>query len=90
MERSHLALWLTTIFVRAVAGAKTIKEADHKKVMEHVGKVYGDEFLNAKGKRYREYVSLVTRAYSEYLIRIGKPIAGIAQIMKAIKVCRDS
>ena len=33
---------------------------------------------------------MVTRAYADYLLTIGKPIAGIAQIMRAIKMCSES
>lgn len=90
MERAHLYLWLTTIIIRSVAYGKKITEVDHKRVVDHVKPVFNDTFLMTHGKKYSEYVCLVTRAYSDYLIKIEKPIAGIAQIMKAIKHCRES
>ena len=90
MKQSSLYIWLTTILVRSVTQSKQIKESDHKRITEKVNAVYGTEFLKAKGERYGEKVSLVTRAYAEYLIKIGKPIYGIAPIMRAIKMCASS
>ena len=84
---SALYLWLTYFLIKA---AKPDKPAEDKKVTEKVSAIFSMEFLQGKGQRYLEKIQIVTREYTSYLLEAGKPIHGIAPIMRAIKVLSRS